>query len=155
MGSKGPKLSLSGQRRLWSDWADAQADLSLRWAHMPFCWFCHEEAQICLDVMEYVIVAVKLNFKRHQKTVCKNVKMAQNCFKFVDPAQQKFLTEMGYCRYISTANFPSRSLGKNTTGQYYCERDLGIGFTFNDISRSGLSHSMPSKLINLMQVKLD
>ena len=21
----------------WSDWADAQADLSLRWAHMPFC----------------------------------------------------------------------------------------------------------------------
>ena len=22
-----------------SDWADAQADLSLRWVHMPFCWF--------------------------------------------------------------------------------------------------------------------
>ena len=32
---------LSAQRRLWSDWADAQADLSLRWAHMPFCCFCH------------------------------------------------------------------------------------------------------------------
>ena len=25
--------SLSAQRRLWTDWADAQADLSLRWAH--------------------------------------------------------------------------------------------------------------------------
>ena len=25
----------------WSDWAYAHADLSLRWAHMPFCWFCH------------------------------------------------------------------------------------------------------------------
>ena len=24
----------------WSDWADSQADLSLRWAHIPFCWFC-------------------------------------------------------------------------------------------------------------------
>ena len=24
---------LNAQRRLWSDWADAQADLSLRWAH--------------------------------------------------------------------------------------------------------------------------
>ena len=24
--------------------ADAQADL--RWAHIPFCWFCHEAAQI-------------------------------------------------------------------------------------------------------------
>ena len=32
----------------WSDWADAQADLSLRWAHMPFSWFCHEAAQMSL-----------------------------------------------------------------------------------------------------------
>ena len=30
----------------WSDWADAQADLSLRWVHMPFCWFCHEVAHL-------------------------------------------------------------------------------------------------------------
>ena len=37
---------LSAQRRLWSDWADAMADLSLRWAHMPFCWFCHEAARL-------------------------------------------------------------------------------------------------------------
>ena len=27
--------------------ADAQADLSLRWAHMPFCRFCHALAHIC------------------------------------------------------------------------------------------------------------
>ena len=27
---------LSAQRRLWSDWADAQADLSLRWAHSHY-----------------------------------------------------------------------------------------------------------------------
>ena len=37
---------LSAQRRLWSDWANAQADLSLRWAHMPFCWFCHNVAHL-------------------------------------------------------------------------------------------------------------
>ena len=30
----------------WSDWADAQADPSLHWAHMPFCWFCHEAAHL-------------------------------------------------------------------------------------------------------------
>ena len=30
----------------WSDWADAQADLSLRWAHMLFCWFCREAAHV-------------------------------------------------------------------------------------------------------------
>ena len=41
------RYPLSTQRRLWSDWADAQADLSLRWAHMPFCWFCHDAAQFC------------------------------------------------------------------------------------------------------------
>ena len=29
-----------------SEVADAQVDLSLRWAHKPFCWFCHEAAQI-------------------------------------------------------------------------------------------------------------
>ena len=27
------------QRRLWSDWADAQTDLSLRWAHRHFVCF--------------------------------------------------------------------------------------------------------------------
>ena len=36
-----PKPTSCGQRRLWSDWADAQADLSLRRSHMSFCWFCH------------------------------------------------------------------------------------------------------------------
>ena len=38
---------LSTQRSLLSDWADAQADLSLHMVHMPFCWFCHEAAQFC------------------------------------------------------------------------------------------------------------
>ena len=32
----------------WSDWADAQADLSLRWAHRSFCWFCHEAAHLSI-----------------------------------------------------------------------------------------------------------
>ena len=30
---------LSAQRRLWSNWADAQADLSLRWVHTHFVGF--------------------------------------------------------------------------------------------------------------------
>ena len=30
---------LSAQRRLWSDWMDAQADMSLRWAHSHFVAF--------------------------------------------------------------------------------------------------------------------
>ena len=38
--------TMSAQQRLWSDWADAQADPSLSWAHIPLCWFCREAAQI-------------------------------------------------------------------------------------------------------------
>ena len=37
------------QRRLWSDWADAQADLSLCWVHKWFCWFCCPVAPIVQD----------------------------------------------------------------------------------------------------------
>ena len=36
----------------WSDWADARTDLSLRWAHMPFCWFCHEAAHLLPFLVE-------------------------------------------------------------------------------------------------------
>ena len=49
IGSSGPKLSC-GQRRLWSDWVDAQADLRLHWTQVPFCWFCHEAAQMSSNV---------------------------------------------------------------------------------------------------------
>ena len=39
MGSLGTNFASGGQRWLWSDWADAQADLSLRWAHRSFDGF--------------------------------------------------------------------------------------------------------------------
>ena len=35
----------SPQRRLWSDWADAQADESSLGAQ-SFCWFCHDAAHL-------------------------------------------------------------------------------------------------------------
>ena len=56
---------LSAQRRLWSDWTDAQADLSLRWAHMPRCWFCHEVAQLLIAVK---LVELGIGLKCHVLT---------------------------------------------------------------------------------------
>ena len=51
MGSQGPKLSSCGQRRLWSDWVDAQADLSLRWMHTQFVGFVlHTTTNIISEV---------------------------------------------------------------------------------------------------------
>ena len=55
MSSKRPKLSLCGQWRLWSDWADAQADPSLCWAH-PHFWFCHVVAQISTSSLIQIYV---------------------------------------------------------------------------------------------------
>ena len=37
--NEGCKVSSCGERWLWSDWAGAQADLCLPWAHMPECVF--------------------------------------------------------------------------------------------------------------------
>ena len=54
MGSWGPKLSSCGQRRLWSDWADAQADLSLRWAHTHFVGFVMRWLiYTCMTILSY------------------------------------------------------------------------------------------------------
>ena len=52
--AKGPKVSSRGQGRLWSDWANAQADLGLRWADRSFCWFCHAVAQLHLGIITNV-----------------------------------------------------------------------------------------------------
>ena len=43
---------MSAQRRLWSDWADAQADPSLCWAQ-SLCWFCHEAAHMSIYLAKY------------------------------------------------------------------------------------------------------
>ena len=53
LGSWGPKVCSCGQRRLWSDWANTQADLSLCWAHMPFRWFCHATAHLYLKKIKH------------------------------------------------------------------------------------------------------
>ena len=37
--NQGSKVASCGQQRLWLDWADAMADLSLRWTLRSFCWF--------------------------------------------------------------------------------------------------------------------
>ena len=52
---------LSAQRRLWSDWADAQADLSLCWAHSHFVGFVTRRHICCWFKTD------KLKGRHHQK----------------------------------------------------------------------------------------
>ena len=47
------KVSLCGQRRLWSDCVDAQADLSLRWAHFVEGTFSHVADQLITVIFVY------------------------------------------------------------------------------------------------------
>ena len=61
---------LRAQRRLRSDWVDApdwvdaQADLSLRWAHMPLCWFCHDAAHLAFASGKVFLLFVFSFFKQ-------------------------------------------------------------------------------------------
>ena len=41
-----------------TDWAD----LSLRWAHMPFCWFCHVAVHLFYCISSALTGPLRLNF---------------------------------------------------------------------------------------------
>ena len=60
MDSEGSKVSSCRQRRLWSDWADAQADLSLCWVQRSCCWFSHVQAQ-------FIVLTCFKRFKKDRK----------------------------------------------------------------------------------------
>ena len=52
----------------WSDWMDAQANLSL---HRPYCWFCHDAAHLYTangnewwDTVDTFFKGLGLNFKQ-------------------------------------------------------------------------------------------
>ena len=53
---------LSAQKRLWSDWADAQSDLSLRWAHRSVCWSCRSRLILFFHFQgQHLVLLVKCN----------------------------------------------------------------------------------------------
>ena len=39
-----------------SEDSDQTGRMSLRWAHIPFCWFCHEAAHFRLILRNYELV---------------------------------------------------------------------------------------------------
>ena len=51
---------LSTLWRVWSDWVDAQADLSLWWAQRSFWWFCHEVAYLVFSCSLSTMNTVKV-----------------------------------------------------------------------------------------------
>ena len=62
---------LSAQRRLWSDWANAQADLSLRWAHILFCLLLSSAGLYMYVWIVKVYTVRRQTTKRHRPDVRK------------------------------------------------------------------------------------
>ena len=75
-----------------SDLADAQADLSLRWVHMPFCWFCHAAAHLFVSTSlnnetsisgEILTAPVGLPIEpRHEKSCSCHMRTTKAMFSF-------------------------------------------------------------------------
>ena len=59
-----------------SDCADAQADLSLRWAYRWFCWFCHAAALIWTASSEFG--TYRLCEQRRFRRACASAQSRQN-----------------------------------------------------------------------------
>ena len=60
---------LSAQRRLWSDWADAQADLSVHWAHSHFVGFVTRwlNLLVCLSNCYKVTNIFEVTYSIHKR----------------------------------------------------------------------------------------
>ena len=61
---------LSAQRRLWSDWADAQADLSLRWAHSHFVGFVMSRIKCRWTKRGTIFAFSRINGSLHVTSLC-------------------------------------------------------------------------------------
>ena len=73
---------LSTQLRLLSGWADAQADLCLRWAHMPFCWIVVRWLSCNLvNEIQYLIEVIQLKVYK----LCFSAKITK-CFDYFEPS---------------------------------------------------------------------
>ena len=93
--SQGCEVSSCRQRRLWSDCADVQSDLSLRWAHMSDGTFS--------DIAAHLILPSYLHLKWgacQKKTIAfhENGAKCKLALNFVQPGQPV------YCSLIKSSN---------------------------------------------------
>ena len=73
---------LSAQRKLWSDWASAQADLSLRWAHSHIVGFVMSHL-MCMWQAVQAICSLRLNIPFTNHTVSTTSLYGHNQFGII------------------------------------------------------------------------
>ena len=107
-GTWGPQVSTCGQRRFWSDWADTQADLSIRWGHTHFVRFVMSRLICNITTTEEVdtvtctcnVKAMKMLTERPRE--CHNGKPQPN----PDTKRKRKKTDVSSCK-IKTAHIPA------------------------------------------------
>ena len=104
----------------WSDWADSQADLSLRWAH-SFCWFCHGAAHFMsvIKAIKSIIYHVQRTKQYPKSTHCmllfRLVLFAEPCLTILRWLEKR--QEL----YWTTGDVPGRCLVVTTFEIVYCQ----------------------------------
>ena len=79
--------TLSAQRRLWSDWADAQADLSLRWAHSHFVGFVMRQLEFSVRLILTTCYALVSMAYIQTPVILSNFFLQQIHCSFIDKVQ--------------------------------------------------------------------
>ena len=83
--------------------------LSLRCAHMPFCWFCHEAAQITEYEVKYEYLSNALHHfdamttKQKRAIVCMSKTVVQ--LIFTDCAQNNMVSGLNACQHLRFLGF--------------------------------------------------
>ena len=104
---------LSAQRRLWSDWADAQADLSLRWAHSHFVDF------VMSRLISYMVASSAYKsvdattFWKYKRQIINKRRSTSYCF--LEPAFR-----FRALRYSCSTNTHRQLLQNRKTSHRYC-----------------------------------
>ena len=94
----------------WSDWVDAQDDLSLRWVHRSFCWFCHQ-----------ALILSKVKFKTYTSESMTWLKFRQG------PTKLLFYNK--HTPYASRLNKSNKSISFEPCHKKTCIRGLRPGKT--------------------------
>ena len=83
--------------------ADAQADLSLRWAHMPFRWFCHEMAHIVM--LKIIYSEFHLQARKSHVLVPTYFSLASKRGHFQNTCINDSVTDSPGCTWLSVLDF--------------------------------------------------
>ena len=109
---------LSARQRLWSDWADAQAHLSLRWAHSHFVGFVlsgliSRDNIFSAKLLSYVIWASS----RHKKTCLRGFRLGETQTSLLSYRDKLESWNFGFSKYTYYTIEAANNNGADQTAQ--------------------------------------